>query len=173
MSAAESHRSAAPKRLRVAIIRSSTSRYQAMVRGEPFKDDSSETAKRMLEELGHDVVHMGIVGDDVLGIRATLSRALVEGFDVVAVIGGTGISRRDVTVEALRPLLEKEIEGVGEVFRLESYRKVGFHAALSRCLAGVIRGSIILALPGSPDAVETALKLIGPELPHMVQVARS
>jgi molybdenum cofactor biosynthesis protein B len=143
-----------------------------MVRGEPYVDDSSEVARRVLEELGHEVEHLGLVGDEILGIRAKLAQALAEGYDVVAVIGGTGISRRDVSVEAVRPLLEKEIEGVGEIFRLESYKRIGFHAALSRCLAGVISGSIILALPGSPEAVETALKLIGPELPHMVHVAR-
>ncbi|GBC70660.1 Molybdenum cofactor biosynthesis protein B [Candidatus Calditenuaceae archaeon HR02] len=172
MSAAESHRSAAPKKLRIAIIRSSTSRYQAMLRGEPYVDDSSAVARRMLEELGHEVKHLGLVGDEIIGIRAKLSKALAEGYDVVAVIGGTGISRRDVSIEAVRPLLEKEIEGVGEIFRVESYKRIGFHAALSRCIAGVISGSIILVLPGSPDAVETALKLIGPELPHMVHVAR-
>lgn len=172
MCAATTHRHAGPKKLRIALIRSSTSRYQAMIRGEPFVDDSSEIAKKQLEELGHEVVHKGIVGDEVLEIRSRLLNSVGERFDVVVIIGGTGISPRDVTVEAVRPLLEKEIEGFGEVFRLESYMKVGFHATLSRALAGVMRGSIILALPGSPDAVETALKLIAPELTHMVQVAR-
>lgn len=143
-----------------------------MVRGEPFEDESSSIALSILEGLGHEVTHLGLVGDEVTGIRARLMTALEQGFDVAIVIGGTGISPRDVTVEAVRPLLEKEIEGVGEVFRLESYRKIGFAAAFSRCLAGVIRGSIVLALPGSPDAVETALRLVGPELPHMVYVAR-
>lgn len=126
----------------------------------------------ILEELGHEVTHTGLVGDDLIGIRTQVVGALARGFDVIVVIGGTGFSPKDVTVEAIRPLLEKEIEGVGEIFRLESYRRVGFPAAFSRSLAGVIRGSIILALPGSPDAVETAIRLIGPELPHMVFVAR-
>jgi len=159
--------------LRVAIIRSSTSRYQAMVRGEAFTDESSEKARAILEGLGHNVAHMALVGDEVVAIRSSVLRAVEDGYDVVAVIGGTGVSPRDVTVEALRPLLEKEIEGVGEVFRIESYRRVGFAAALSRSLAGILRGSVILAIPGSPDAVETFLNLIGPELPHILQVART
>jgi len=171
--AAESHRKEAPTRLRIALVRSSTSRYEAMIKGEPVVDESSDMAKRLLEELGHEVVHKGIVGDDILGIRSRVLEAVGEGFDVVAVIGGTGISSRDVTIEAVRPMLEKEVEGFGEVFRMESYMKIGFSAALSRALAGVLRGSIILALPGSPDAVQTALRLAGPELAHMVWVARS
>jgi molybdenum cofactor synthesis domain len=161
-----------PEKVRIGIVRTSTSRFRAMMRGESFVDDSSEAAMKLLREKGYEVERVALVGDEMEKIREEVTKALSSGFDVVIVIGGTGISKRDVSVEAVRPLLEKEIEGFGEVFRMESYRKVGFSAALSRCVAGVREGRLILALPGSPDAVETALRIIRDEIPHVLYVAR-
>ncbi len=167
------HGAEAGMRVRVGIVRSSTSRFRAMRRGEAYVDDSSEVAIKVLSGMNYEVERLALVGDDLDGLREEVLRALSAGFDVVIVIGGTGISKRDVSVEAVRPLLEKEIEGFGELFRMESYRRIGFSAALSRCVAGVREGRMIMALPGSPDAVETALKLIGREIPHILHVARA
>jgi molybdenum cofactor biosynthesis protein B len=144
-----------------------------MSRGEAYVDDSTEVAMKLLSEMNYEVERLALVGDDLEGLRGEILKALSAGFDVVIVIGGTGISKRDVSVEAVRPLLEKEIEGFGEVFRMESYRRIGFSAVLSRCVAGVKEGKMIMALPGSPDAVETALRLVGREIPHILHVART
>lgn len=102
----------------------------------------------------------------------SVTKALELGFDVVVISGGTGLSPRDVTIEALRPLFEKEVEGWGEVFRMLSYQEVGPAAALSRTTAGVIDGKLVVALPGSPSAVELGLKTLAPEMPHIVHIIR-
>jgi molybdenum cofactor biosynthesis protein B len=92
--------------------------------------------------------------------------------DVLAFVGGTGVSKTDVTVEAVRPLFEKELEGFGELLRSSSYERIGAAAMLSRATAGVAKGKVILCIPGSPDAVEQAFEVFGTELPHVLSVAR-
>lgn len=170
--AVEEHEASAPKHLKVAIFTASSTRYRKKLAGEPYKDDSGEVAIKAMEELGHEVNYLGVVDDDIQMIRQTIYSALTTDVDVIIVIGGTGIARRDVTIEAVRPLFEKEIEGFGEVLRMESYKKIGPAAALTRSTAGVIGGKVVLLLPGSPDAVKTAMELFGWKLPHMVYLAR-
>lgn len=115
---------------------------------------------------------MGVVNDDVWMIRTAVTKALESGFDVIVVTGGTGLSPRDVTIEALRPLFDKEVEGWGDIFRMVSYHEVGAAAALSRTTAGVVDGKLVVALPGSPAAVELGLKILAPEMPHIIHIAR-
>ena len=106
-------------------------------------------------------------------LRIEVMRALRDpSIDVVVLTGGTGVSKTDVTIETVRPLLEKEIEGFGEVFRAVSYRKIGPAAALSRATAGVAEGKVVMCLPGSPDAVRTALRLFLGEIPHILHLTR-
>lgn len=124
-----------------------------------------------LARAGHRVVSRQWVSDDVRRIRAAVRRALARR-DIQAVVtnGGTGLTSRDVTVEALVPLLEKRLEGFGELFRFLSYRQVGSAAIMSRALAGSRGGKLIVALPGSPRAADLALKrILLPELPHLIQ----
>jgi molybdenum cofactor biosynthesis protein B len=98
------------------------------------------------------------------------SDALVE---AVVSLGGTGITISDVTIETVRPMLDKELEGFGEAFRRLSYDQIGTAAILTRSTAGVIGGKAIFCLPGSPNAVETAIKaLILPEIGHILAHAR-
>ena len=102
-------------------------------------------------------------------------RGVVEGaisrVDVVILTGGTGIAPRDVTIEAIRPLLDREIEGFGELFRMLSFNEIGAAAFLSRALAGVVGGKILVALPGSPAACRLGLeKLLLPELGHVASL---
>jgi len=166
------HRSKSPEKLRIAVLTASSSRYYKKVAGETYTDESGMKAVEMLSKLGHEVEYLGVVNDDVWMIRTAVVKALDEPFDAVVVTGGTGVSPRDVTVEALKPLLDKELEGWGEIFRLESFKTVGAAAALSRTFAGVARGKLVMALPGSPEAVELALELFGGEMPHVVHIAR-
>jgi molybdenum cofactor biosynthesis protein B len=87
--------------------------------------------------------------------------------------GGTGIAARDSTIEAVRVLLDKELEGFGELFRYLSYQQIGSAAILSRALAGIAAGKIVAALPGSPDACRLAMeKLLIPELGHMAHLLK-
>lgn len=168
----ELHRAHGPAKLKVAVITASTSRYYKKIQGEPVVDESGEKAVRMLEGLGHSVEYFGVVNDDLWMIRTAVTRALDAGFEVVVVTGGTGLSPRDVTIEALRPLFDKEVEGWGDVFRMLSFQEIGAAAALTRTTAGIVNGRLVVALPGSPAAVELGLKTLGPEIPHIIHIIR-
>lgn len=137
-------------------------------------DLSGACARRLIEEAGHVVVDHGIVKDEAELVRrwveARLSR---EGCDGVITSGGTGISARDRTHEALADLLDKRLDGFGELFRMLSWEQVGSAAMLSRALGGIARGKLLFSLPGSPEAVELALgRLILPELGHLLAELR-
>lgn len=137
-------------------------------------DRGGALAEELLRARGHPVVERRVVPDEPASIAEAL-RTLLERDDVAAVIltGGTGAAPRDVTPEAIRPLLERELPGFGELFRLLSYQEVGSAALLSRALAGTAGGRVVAALPGSPAAVRLALeKLLLPELGHLVSEAR-
>jgi molybdenum cofactor biosynthesis protein B len=114
------------------------------------------------------------VRDEIAAIREAAEEALeAEGVDVVLFTGGTGVSPRDVTVEAVRPLFEKELPGFGELFRMLSYAEVGSAAMLSRATAGVARRKAIFLLPGSPAAIELAGgKLVLSEAAHLIAQIR-
>lgn len=123
----------------------------------------------LLEGGGHRVASREIVKDDVGAIRAALSRALASP-DCAAVIltGGTGVAPRDVTPEAVAPLLERPLPGFGELFRQLSFAEIGAAAMVSRALGGLARGKPVFALPGSRAAVRLGLeRLILPELGHL------
>lgn len=111
-----------------------------------------------------------IVKDDISQIQAQVSSWLQEGVEVIITTGGTGIAQRDCTIEAIRPLLEKEIEGFGELFRYLSYvEDVGSRALLSRAIGGTVGHQLIFCFPGSTGAVTLGMKkLIMPELNHLV-----
>jgi molybdenum cofactor biosynthesis protein B len=131
-------------------------------------DTSGGRIRALLEEHGHRVAFYRIVKDEPEQIARLLGEI---GAPVRAVIfnGGTGLARRDTTYEALSGLLEKEISGFGELFRMLSFEQIGSAAMLSRATAGVIGGRIVFSVPGSTKAVELAMtKLILPELGHIV-----
>ena len=156
------------------MVTVSTSRYKSSLRERGrVGDESGDLAQQKIQEAKGTVVARRLIPDDAKLIRATVSRALRGAeLDVIVLTGGTGVSTTDVTIETIRPIFEKEIEGFGEVFRSVSYKRIGAAAALSRATAGVARGKVIMCLPGSPDAVETALDLFLGELPHVVYLAR-
>ncbi len=173
MGAPEKHRHEALKgKLRYLIVTVSTSRYAQKLEGKTVADESGDAAGAFLEERGA-VSARRLVSDDARQLRAVLRKALSEeAVDVIIFIGGTGVSTTDVTIEAVRPFFEKEIEGFGELFRFVSYQKIGAAAALSRATAGVAKRKLILCLPGAPDAVKTALSMFVEEIPHVVHLAR-
>ena len=160
--------------MRYLVVTVSTSRYerQAKQRGK-VSDESGDLAQQIVEGAEGVVVERVLIPDEARLLRSTVSRALRNAdLDVVLLTGGTGVSTTDVTIETVKPFLEKEIDGFGEVFRSVSYQRIGAAAALSRATAGVARGKLVICLPGSPDAVRTALELFIGEVPHVLHLAR-
>lgn len=137
-------------------------------------DTGGHTIVALLGEAGHVVAGKRIVRDEPDEVRAIVGAQIADpAIDVVITTGGTGITARDSTYEAIAGLLEKTLDGFGELFRMLSYEDIGPAAMLSRAVAGSAQGTIIVALPGSPNAVRLALtKLLVPELAHMVREVR-
>lgn len=162
-SPAREHRSDAPTHISCFVLTCSDSRAHA-------DDVSGRALREGLEAAGHTVVGQTVVRDEPEQIRTAVEQGLAGGARAVLITGGTGITRRDQTVEAVRPLLEKEIPGFGELFRVLSFQEIGSAAWLSRTLAGTVRGALVFVLPGSPNAVRLALeRLILPELGHAIR----
>ncbi|ATZ61807.2 MAG: MogA/MoaB family molybdenum cofactor biosynthesis protein [Methanosarcinales archaeon Met12] len=133
-------------------------------------DESGKLIKDLLQEHGHIVVGYTILKDELETIRKVASR-LIDNPDVQVIItnGGTGICHRDVTIEALSGLFDKKLDGFGEIFRFLGYEEVGSVAMMSRALAGIAKGKVIICLPGSKNAVALGMKkLVIPVLGHMV-----
>jgi molybdopterin adenylyltransferase len=160
MAAHEHHRHGAPTHLRIAVFTASDTRT-------PDSDDSGRLIKQMLESAGHLVVRYEVLPDSPERLRQAVTETLAA-VDGLIFTGGTGIAPRDTTIEALRPMLTKELEGFGELFRMLSYQEIGSAAMMSRALAGISHGKILVALPGAPAACRLAMeKLLLPELGHM------
>ncbi|MGY4706626.1 MogA/MoaB family molybdenum cofactor biosynthesis protein [Candidatus Bipolaricaulota sp. J31] len=140
----------------------------------PETDESGRLIAEALRRAGHGVKGYVVVPDEPERIRTALEEALGDpGVDAVILNGGTGISPRDVTPEAVLPLLERELPGFGEAFRRLSFEEIGPRALLSRAFAGISRGKLLFALPGSPHGVSLALeRLILPLLGHAVYELR-
>ncbi|MCP9909735.1 molybdenum cofactor biosynthesis protein B [Cyanobium sp. BA20m-p-22] len=120
-------------------------------------DRSGDALQQRLEAAGHRLVQRLLVPDDRYQIRSEVSRWIADaGVQVVISSGGTGLTGRDGTPEAVAPLLDKTIEGFGELFRVLSFETIGTSSLQSRALAGVANGTVIFVLPGSLDAVQTA-----------------
>ena len=133
-------------------------------------DEGGPLAQRLLKEAGHSLLGSELVKDDAKAIEHSLEHGLEHGARCIIFTGGTGIGRRDVTVQTLEAKFDKRLEGFGELFRSLSFHQVGSAAWLSNATAGVVKGALVFALPGSPKAVELALKqLIIPELAHAVR----
>ena len=122
------------------------------------RDEESDTSGDLLAGrvtgAGHDLVARGIVKDDVEQIRAQVLAWVAEGVEAIVSTGGTGITGRDVTPEAVRPLFDKEIDGFSVIFHLVSYQSVGLSTLQSRALAGIVKGCFVFCLPGSNGAVK-------------------
>ncbi len=159
----EEHKKHAHKSVNCGIITVSTTRTKE-------NDVSGKTIINLLEGNGHTVLYYDVIPDDISSITSSLEHAQEnEGISAVIINGGTGIGKSDVTIEALKPLMEKKLVGFGELFRYLSYKEVGSPAILSRAIAGVSKGRMIFCLPGSTNACKLAMEnLILPELGHIV-----
>ncbi len=155
------HHATAPRTIAVAVPTPSDSRT-------PAEDRSGDAIVELLEAAGHAVAGRVLVREDPPVIRVALEAALAGPAHVIILNGGTGIAPRDSTPEIVGALLEREMPGFGELFRQLSFHEIGAAAMLSRALAGVARGKLLFALPGSEAACRLALEqLILPELGHM------
>ena len=157
------HRQSAPDLVRVAILTISDTRT-------PETDTGGDTVDELLRGAGHEIAQRDIVRDEAQSIRTKIVDLLARSdVDAVITTGGTGISARDTTYEVVDDMLEKRLDGFGEIFRMLSYEEIGAAAVLSRCVAGVVGTKFIASLPGSRNAVRLAAeKLLVPELAHVV-----
>lgn len=166
MSSAD-HRARAPQSVRCFVITVSDTRTAET-------DTGGQAIVDLLSAAGHVIEGRRLLKDEPLAV-ATLVReqAANEHVDVILTTGGTGITRRDSTFEAVDGLLDKRLPGFGELFRMLSYQEIGPAAMLSRACAGTHHGKIVVALPGSENAVRLALThLLIPELGHLVGETR-
>lgn len=157
------HHHAAPDHVRVAILTVSDSRT-------PEDDTGGDAIQEFVQQAGHEVKARDMVREDPPLVREAVERMLSEDeVDAVITTGGTGIAARDSTYEVVSGLVEKELEGFGELFRMLSYEEIGSAAMLSRAVAGTVGSKFVAALPGSVNAVRLATeKLLIPEMPHVV-----
>lgn len=135
-------------------------------------DDSGRTIHAHLDAEGHTATNYEILNDDTQEIRDAV-RATVDEVDAIILTGGTGITPDDVTIEAIRPLFDKELDGFGEHLRRLSVDEIGSAVIMSRATAGIVGDTAVFALPGSQSAVDLALEqIVLPELDHVVGLAR-
>jgi molybdenum cofactor biosynthesis protein B len=140
----------------------------------PESDTSGRAIRELLTAAGHVVSGYDIVRDEPLEVEARVRDRLQDTMtQVIVTTGGTGISTRDGTFDAIDRLLDKRLDGFGELFRMLSFQEIGASAMLSRATAGTAAGKAIFVLPGSQHAVRLAMiRLIVPELGHVVQQLR-
>jgi len=161
----QEHKKEAPKAVRCKIITVSDTRDKET-------DKSGKLMIELLEGAGHRVVDYVIVKDEATTIQHEIESGCNRNdIEVILTNGGTGIAKRDVTIETIQSLLEKEIVGFGELFRMLSYQEdIGSAAILSRAIAGVVNNKAVFSTPGSTGAVKLAMnKLILPEIGHVVR----
>lgn len=166
-SSTQAHKRSSPTRLRFSVVTISDTRTLQT-------DHSGSLLCDSLTAAGHILVSRCILPDEPLEIAAKVCElSAAESIDVLLLTGGTGISPRDRTPEAVKPLLDIELPGFGELFRMLSYAEIGAATMLSRALAGRRSGVLIFCLPGSQAAVRLAVdKILVPELPHLVHHSR-
>jgi molybdenum cofactor biosynthesis protein B len=161
----ELHRKTAPASVRCFVLTISDTRTEE-------NDTSGDAIAGLLSAAGHDLAGRALVKDSPDAVRRVLT-ARAATVDVVIMTGGTGITSRDSTYEAITALLHKQLDGFGELFRMLSFNEIGSAAMLTRACAGTIGATAVFSLPGSEHAVRLGMtKLILPEIGHVVRELR-
>jgi len=159
------HRKDAPKSVRCFVLTISDTRTEA-------NDTSGDAIRELLSGAGHELAGGQIVRDDPDAVRTVVTSQAANA-DVIITTGGTGVTARDSTFEAISAVLTKKLDGFGELFRMLSYAEIGSAAMMSRAVAGAINRTAVFSLPGSEHAVRLAVtKLILPEIGHVVRELR-
>ena len=160
------HKKASPTSVSYALITISDSRTEE-------DDESGKLFKEQLSQNGHRLLAYALLKNDAAAVRQKIAELMKQdSLQVIITSGGTGLSHRDVTVETVSPMLEKKLDGFGELFRSLSYGEIGTSSIMSRAIAGVTGGKVIISLPGSLGATRLAIeKIILPEIGHMVREA--
>ena len=160
------HKAAAPSRVGCYVITVSDTRTEDT-------DTGGAAIVDLLAKAGHQIAGRTIVKDDAEQLRDCISRQLANpDVQVIVTTGGTGITSRDCTYEAVSAMLWKRLDGFGELFRMLSYQDIGAAAMMSRAIAGTVAGRVVVSLPGSEAAVRLAVeKLLLPEIGHLVREA--
>ena len=166
----EKHRANSPSKVSCGVITLSDSKYEDSKKGENT-DKSGELIIKTIEEK-YSMNSYCIIPDDGKKLLIAIQKMIDKKIDVIFTTGGTGIGSRDITIETLTPLFEKELTGFGEIFRAETYHSLGSGAILSRVTAGVYRKTLIFSMPGSPNAVKLGLSIVIDELNHLVKHLR-
>ncbi len=149
----------------------SDTRSAAMAKGHD-EDISGKIIVQKAHEAGHEALR-AIVPDEKAKIRRVVKQFVADSkIDAVILTGGTGVAKRDVTIETIQPLYDKDLPGFGEILRRVGYDMVGTPALLTRASAGIIEQKPVFCLPGAPNAVDTGMNFILPELGHVVKHAR-
>jgi len=162
----EEHKHHSPTNVNCAVVIVSDSRTE--------KDDlSGDFIVKSLKDSGHKVLSRCILKNEAGSVRSRLNELLGDdSLRVIIISGGTGISHRDITVETVSPMLDKKMDGFGELFRFLTYQQIKTGSVLSRSMAGVINSKLVICLPGSLGAVTLAMEqIILPEMGHMVREA--
>ncbi len=166
----ELHKKHTPQDIKCGVITLSDSRSNS----EDGKktDISGKYIIDLLEEKNYEIVQYNIIADKKEDLINTIKEMNEKSCDAIFTNGGTGLESKDITIETVKTLYEKEITGFGEIFRAKSYEELGGGALLSRASAGVYNKTIIFSMPGSPNAVKTAMSIIIDEIGHLVKHTR-
>ncbi|MFC1939119.1 molybdenum cofactor biosynthesis protein B [Chloroflexota bacterium] len=162
----QEHKEKAPRSVNCAVLTVSDTRTEQ-------DDDSGRLIRQKLSQSGHRVISYAILENEAESIKKKIDELLnQEEIQVIITSGGTGVSSRDVTVDTVAAILEKKLDGFGELFRFLTYQEIGTASVMTRAIAGVAMGKVILCFPGSPAAAELAMdRIILPEIGHMVREA--
>lgn len=158
------HQNESSKNINCAIVTLSDSRSK--------KEDLSGDYLQDEIEKRYNLTSREVIKDEKDELTEAIEKMIENGADVILTTGGTGLDMRDITVETVEELFDKKIDGFGEIFRHQSYLEIGSGALISRATAGVYKKTCIFSMPGSPNAVKTACKIIIDELPHIVHHAQ-
>ena len=162
----QEHKQKSPKSVSCTVLTISDTRTEQ-------DDESGRLIRQTLSENGHRVTSHCILKNEADSIKRKIHELLKEeGLQVIIATGGTGVSHKDITTDTIAPILEKKLNGFGELFRFLTYNDIGTASIMSRAIAGVIEGKVIFCLPGSPEAINLAMdKIILPEIGHLVREA--